>query len=154
MFVLLETHEQTFITCNDRGIPTVSVWFTLVNGNYYRQERTVSPGDWGAISFPVQQAANAPDMWITFQSDKWRLQSHLHLRHSLQTQMFMFTNWCTYLLVLESTKIYLTLWRHSMLPHHCAWFITTYSYGRKNPQHAFLRRGSKRTCPMSQFCGM
>ena len=26
--------------------------------------------------------------------------------------------------------------------------------GRKIPQHAFLRRGSKRICPMSQFCGM
>jgi hypothetical protein len=26
--------------------------------------------------------------------------------------------------------------------------------GRKNPQHAFLRRGSKAVCPMSQFCGM
>ena len=24
----------------------------------------------------------------------------------------------------------------------------------KNPQHAFLRRGSKRICPMSQLCGM
>ena len=27
-------------------------------------------------------------------------------------------------------------------------------FGRKNPQHAFLRRGSKRICPMSQLCGM
>jgi flagellar basal body-associated protein FliL len=27
-------------------------------------------------------------------------------------------------------------------------------YARKNPQHAFLRRGSKRICPMSQLCGM
>jgi hypothetical protein len=27
-------------------------------------------------------------------------------------------------------------------------------YGRKNPQHAFLRRGSKRICPMSQLCCM
>ena len=27
-------------------------------------------------------------------------------------------------------------------------------YCRKNPQHAFLRRGSKRICPMSQLCGM
>ena len=27
-------------------------------------------------------------------------------------------------------------------------------FGRKNPQHAFLRRGSKRICPMSQVCGM
>ena len=26
--------------------------------------------------------------------------------------------------------------------------------GRKNPQHTFLRRGSKRICPMSQLCGM
>ena len=26
--------------------------------------------------------------------------------------------------------------------------------GRKNPQHAFLRRGSKRICPMSRLCGM
>ena len=26
--------------------------------------------------------------------------------------------------------------------------------GRKNPQHAFLRRGNKRICPMSQLCGM
>jgi hypothetical protein len=26
--------------------------------------------------------------------------------------------------------------------------------GRKNPQHAFLRRGSKAVCPMSQVCGM
>jgi hypothetical protein len=25
---------------------------------------------------------------------------------------------------------------------------------RKNPQHAFLRRGSKAACPMSQICGM
>jgi len=27
-------------------------------------------------------------------------------------------------------------------------------YGRKNPQHAFHRRGSKRICPMSQLCGI
>ena len=27
-------------------------------------------------------------------------------------------------------------------------------YGRKNAQHAFLRSGSKRICPMSQLCGM
>ena len=27
-------------------------------------------------------------------------------------------------------------------------------FGRKNPQHAFLRRGSKRIFPMSQLCGM
>ena len=27
-------------------------------------------------------------------------------------------------------------------------------FRRKNPQHAFLRRGSKRICPMSQLCGM
>ena len=27
-------------------------------------------------------------------------------------------------------------------------------FGRKNPQHNFLRRGSKRICPMSQLCGM
>jgi hypothetical protein len=27
-------------------------------------------------------------------------------------------------------------------------------FGRKNPQHAFLRRGSKAVCPMSQICGM
>ena len=27
-------------------------------------------------------------------------------------------------------------------------------FGRKNPQDAFLRRGSKRICPMSQLCGM
>ena len=27
-------------------------------------------------------------------------------------------------------------------------------YGRKNPQYAFLQRGSKRICPMSQLCGM
>jgi len=27
-------------------------------------------------------------------------------------------------------------------------------YWRKNPQYAFLRRGSKRICPMSQLCGM
>jgi hypothetical protein len=26
--------------------------------------------------------------------------------------------------------------------------------GRKNPQHAFLRKGSKAACPMSQICGM
>jgi len=26
--------------------------------------------------------------------------------------------------------------------------------GRKNPQHAFLLRGSKAVCPMSQICGM
>jgi hypothetical protein len=26
--------------------------------------------------------------------------------------------------------------------------------GRKNPQHAFLRKGSKAVCPMSQICGM
>jgi hypothetical protein len=24
----------------------------------------------------------------------------------------------------------------------------------KNPQHAFLRKGSKAVCPMSQICGM
>ena len=24
----------------------------------------------------------------------------------------------------------------------------------KNPQYAFLRRGSKAVCPMSQICGM
>ena len=27
-------------------------------------------------------------------------------------------------------------------------------FGRKNPQHAFLQKGSKRICPMSQLCGM
>jgi hypothetical protein len=27
-------------------------------------------------------------------------------------------------------------------------------FGRKNPQHAFLRRVSKAVCPMSQICGM
>jgi hypothetical protein len=27
-------------------------------------------------------------------------------------------------------------------------------FGPKNPQHAFLRRGSKAVCPMSQICGM
>jgi hypothetical protein len=27
-------------------------------------------------------------------------------------------------------------------------------FGRKNPQHAFLRKGSKAVCPMSQICGM
>jgi len=27
-------------------------------------------------------------------------------------------------------------------------------FGYKNPQHAFLRRGSKRICHMSQLCGM
>jgi hypothetical protein len=27
-------------------------------------------------------------------------------------------------------------------------------FGRKNPQHALLRRGSKTVCPMSQICGM
>jgi hypothetical protein len=27
-------------------------------------------------------------------------------------------------------------------------------FGRKNPQHAFLRRGSKAVCPMSQICSM
>jgi hypothetical protein len=27
-------------------------------------------------------------------------------------------------------------------------------FGRKNPQHAFLRSGSKAICPMSQICGM
>jgi hypothetical protein len=27
-------------------------------------------------------------------------------------------------------------------------------FGQKNPQHAFLRRGSKAACPMSQLCGM
>jgi hypothetical protein len=27
-------------------------------------------------------------------------------------------------------------------------------FGRKNPQHAFLRRGSKAVCPMSQICVM
>jgi hypothetical protein len=26
--------------------------------------------------------------------------------------------------------------------------------GEKNPQHAFLRKGSKAVCPMSQICGM
>jgi hypothetical protein len=26
--------------------------------------------------------------------------------------------------------------------------------GQKNPQHAFLRRGNKTVCPMSQLCGM
>ena len=26
--------------------------------------------------------------------------------------------------------------------------------GEKNPQHVFLRRGSKAVCPMSQICGM
>jgi hypothetical protein len=26
--------------------------------------------------------------------------------------------------------------------------------GRKNPQHAFLRRGIKAVCPISQICGM
>jgi hypothetical protein len=27
-------------------------------------------------------------------------------------------------------------------------------FGRKNPQHAFLRRGRKGVSPMSQICGM
>jgi hypothetical protein len=27
-------------------------------------------------------------------------------------------------------------------------------FGRKNPQHAFLQRGSKAVCPMSQVCSM
>ena len=27
-------------------------------------------------------------------------------------------------------------------------------FGRRNPQYAFLRRGSKRICPMSQLCAM
>jgi hypothetical protein len=27
-------------------------------------------------------------------------------------------------------------------------------FWRKKPQHAFLRRGSKAVCPMSQICGM
>jgi len=27
-------------------------------------------------------------------------------------------------------------------------------FGPKNPQHAFLHRGSKAVCPMSQICGM
>jgi hypothetical protein len=27
-------------------------------------------------------------------------------------------------------------------------------FGRKDPQHAFLRKGSKAVCPMSQICGM
>jgi hypothetical protein len=27
-------------------------------------------------------------------------------------------------------------------------------FGRKNPQLAFLRRGSKAVCPMSQLCGI
>jgi hypothetical protein len=27
-------------------------------------------------------------------------------------------------------------------------------FGRKNPQHAFLRRGSKTVCPVTQLCGM
>jgi uncharacterized membrane protein (DUF373 family) len=26
-------------------------------------------------------------------------------------------------------------------------------FGRKNPQHAFLQRGRKAVCPMSQICG-
>jgi hypothetical protein len=26
--------------------------------------------------------------------------------------------------------------------------------GRKNPRHAFLQRGSKAVCPMSQICGV
>jgi hypothetical protein len=29
-----------------------------------------------------------------------------------------------------------------------------FSVHEKNPQHAFLRRGSERICPMSQLCGM
>jgi hypothetical protein len=27
-------------------------------------------------------------------------------------------------------------------------------FGRKNPQHALIQRGSKAVCPMSQLCGM
>jgi hypothetical protein len=27
-------------------------------------------------------------------------------------------------------------------------------FGQKNPQHAFLRKGSKAVRPMSQICGM
>jgi hypothetical protein len=27
-------------------------------------------------------------------------------------------------------------------------------FGRKKPQHAFLRKESKAVCPMSQICGM
>jgi hypothetical protein len=29
----------------------------------------------------------------------------------------------------------------------------TQDRGRKNPQHAFLRKGSKAVCPVSQICG-
>jgi hypothetical protein len=34
------------------------------------------------------------------------------------------------------------------------WFIPVGFFGRKNSQHAFLRRGSKAVCPMSQLCGV
>jgi hypothetical protein len=27
-------------------------------------------------------------------------------------------------------------------------------FGRKNPRHAFRRKGSKAVCPISQICGM
>jgi hypothetical protein len=69
-------------------MPTVSVWLTIANGNYYGQEWAASPGDRGAIWGPVPQAANAPDTW-TFQYYRRRLQIHLHLRHTLQTQVWL-----------------------------------------------------------------
>ena len=48
--------------------------------------------------------------------------------------------------------------KHAGLLHPCLRVQTQPKpldfYGRKNPQHAFLRRGSKRICPMSQLCDM
>ena len=35
-------------------------------------------------------------------------------------------------------------------PGRSSWIF----FGRKNPQYAFLRRGSKIICPMSQLCGI
>jgi hypothetical protein len=35
-----------------------------------------------------------------------------------------------------------------------SWAEAVGFFGRKHPQHAFLRRGSKAVCPMSQICGM
>jgi hypothetical protein len=34
------------------------------------------------------------------------------------------------------------------------WPLEPEFVGSNNPQHAFLRKGSKAVCPMSQICGM
>jgi hypothetical protein len=50
---------------------------------------------------------------------------------------------------LASVFKHLAIYVPGALPAEAAGF-----FGRKNPHHAFLRKGSKAVSPMSQICGM